>query len=574
MHRAADPRPAATPLGAFNYSVVNYTASSDGFPLSYEEWLPDNYSASQNYPLIVYLHGMQGFGLWKPGGVLSEITTLLSNTTYEGTALQEFFDTGASLGYLMMTINERSGAGFYINSRCGGPEAQDTLDAIAHEEALRHVASVYLVGFSMGSVGAFYLASTHPGMFAGIAVAGTITDLFSAVHLRQEHQYDTTGNWSWANDSYRTMLGFACRTPPGAGNATIDALFRALSPARLDPTAFANLPMYVVAGGEDDRAPNNATFDAYFQVNNTFVNSTCLTYPGEPDNCTVPFAALHAQDPGAYDFREVYEPVAGHTYGDLNATDVFAWFAGQRASGFYVADHYPPTEILPAAPSELQLVGPGPFLSASSSTNLTEVNGTVTFSANASGLGGPSYSYDWEASDGWTTSGSTAQHTFLRPGNFSVSVTSPGLAGGITNLTLPSIHVVALLSPSFAVPAGTVETATMVNLTAVFNGGVGPYSCLWKLGDGSEALGCSVAHAWLQAGSYTVQLQVTDSLGHEANYSQTLSIASPELTPSSGPRSPAWLLVALGLTSAVVIVLAVLVVRQRKRPKDPRTTAR
>src|SRR5580658_7837529 len=104
---------------------ISYTSSVDGFRLSYLEWLPAGYTASQSYPLAVFLHGIHssnGFIEGGAGGINDISYSLTSNAS--------------SAGFILISLNTRLLDGFYINSPCGGPEEQDVLDAIAHEESL------------------------------------------------------------------------------------------------------------------------------------------------------------------------------------------------------------------------------------------------------------------------------------------------------------------------------------------------------------------------------------------------------------------------------------------------------
>ncbi|MCI4340398.1 MAG: hypothetical protein L3J73_03930, partial [Thermoplasmata archaeon] len=223
------PRPLA-------FQTVFYNSSVDNFSLSYEEWLPTAFVPTSSYSLAVFLHGMQGAGPWQVGGVQSEIVPLLNNsTTSDGLAVGAILRTAisANQSYILIAPNTRTGAGFYANSPCGGPQEQDLLDAIQHEKQLRHVLRTYLLGFSMGSVGALALAASHPHMFAGVATAGTITDAFAAIAYRAANQHSAFR--TWANLSYQTMIAFTCGVVPGAGDTTVDADEHQRASGRQDP---------------------------------------------------------------------------------------------------------------------------------------------------------------------------------------------------------------------------------------------------------------------------------------------------------------------------------------------------
>ena len=57
-------------------------------------------------------------------------------------------------------------------------------------------------------------------------------------------------------------------------------MFQNMSPLRFDPQAFAGIPLYMTAGGLDDRAPNNVSiWPQWMNANNTVVNATCQYAP-------------------------------------------------------------------------------------------------------------------------------------------------------------------------------------------------------------------------------------------------------------------------------------------------------
>jgi pimeloyl-ACP methyl ester carboxylesterase len=338
-----------------NGTAIPYNSSVDGFPLSYEEWLPAGYVPTRvHYPLLVYLHGQQDTsGRWVQGGLTSSFVQYLNSTGHapDIVAAKAILANASLNRFILIAPNSRTGAGFYVNSLCGGPQEQDLLDAIAHEESLRHtnLHQVYLVGSSMGSTGVLTVAGHHPGMFRGIASIAAGPDMFEGLAWRQ---YEATqpGGAGWANNSIHGVANLECGVLPSpAANATVISLFTYLSVVRYVPQTLAKVLVYVTGGGQDRRVPNNGSIWNYLQVNNTWVNSSCVVAAGdgEPANCTTTFATLHARHPGAYLFRYVYEPDAPHGLGQLEAADMFSFWRGTAATGDYLST-YPPSAITPA----------------------------------------------------------------------------------------------------------------------------------------------------------------------------------------------------------------------------------
>jgi pimeloyl-ACP methyl ester carboxylesterase len=308
---------------------LSYTSTVDGFLLSYLEWLPAGFTASRSYPLAVVLHGVGSNSTWQPGGVGGQIDvtgSLVANASLDG--------------FILMGLNTRTSDGFYVNSPCGGPQEQDVLDAIAHEKSVRSVSASYLIGFSMGSLGSFSIAGHHPGLIAGLATAGSITDIYETIAYNSVSGSDPHG-----------LYDAMCGGRPGPSAPTVDRTWTYLSVLRFEPRNFSGIPLFVASGGLDTRAPNNFAAWAYANVNNTFVNSSCVvaTALGEPPNCTTPFSVLSAQSPSEYRWLDLYEARAPHSPEQLPGDAVFGFFLDRIQGGFYVST-YPGAELVPTTP--------------------------------------------------------------------------------------------------------------------------------------------------------------------------------------------------------------------------------
>lgn len=351
------PHPGGVPTWTVpdNGTIIDYNSSVDGFPLSYEEWLPAGYQASGvRYPLLVYFHGQQDTtGTWFPGGLTSSLLPFLNSTsrTPDVRAAKGLVANASLNGMILIAPNSRSGAGFYVNSLCGGPQEQDLLDAIHHEMQVRHIAphQLYLVGSSMGSTGVLTVAAHHPSLFRGIASIAAGPDMYEGLAWRQ-HEANISNAAPWANNSIRGVANLECGVLPGpTANATVINLFNYISVVRYQPQRLAHILVYVTGGGLDMRVPNNASIWNYMQVNNTWVNSSCVVAiaDAEPANCTTTFQFLHSRHPGQYLFRYVYESTAPHGLGQLDPADMFAFWRGTVGAGDYVST-FPPSTISPA----------------------------------------------------------------------------------------------------------------------------------------------------------------------------------------------------------------------------------
>ncbi len=298
--------------------LVSYSSSVDGWPLSYEEWLPTGYTSGSSYPLAVYLHGEVGqSGTWVRGGVVSGLMATAWGTT--------LIQAARSHGFLLIALNTRTGDGFYVNSPFTGPQQTDVLDAIAHEEEIRSVASLYLVGDSMGSVGALQIADHLPGAFAGIGSIEGCTDVFEMLQWRNtQHQSGPVA---------QTLQSSGGQWPNGSAVAA--GLFYYESAARFFPGNLTNLRLYYAAGGQARSCPSNASVYAFQQANNTILRPSCLVAArvAEPANCTGPLATLSGNEPGSYLWRYDYVANGTHNGSILDAADMLAFWAGSVPGG-------------------------------------------------------------------------------------------------------------------------------------------------------------------------------------------------------------------------------------------------
>lgn len=316
---------------------ISYTSSVDGFPLSYEEVLPAHFRGNVNHSLLVYLHGAGSSSAIVRGGSGNGLTgSYLSNVTLAGRTLNELLVNASSFGFIVIAPSPRSAQGFYTNSTCLGPEEQDTVDAIHHEETIRHIQGVYALGDSMGSIAALSLAGHRHGLLLGVAITGTITDAF------EEFAYHPSPGSS--------LVAPTCGREPSATNVTAQRTFAYLSVVRFDPNNFSGVRLWVAAGSLDRDTPNNASRWPFEMANDTFLNSSCLvasTY-GEPTNCTEPFSTLHLVNATAFVYRFFYEPTATHLIAQLDPKDMFDFF-GSRLGGGCLETTFPPT-VLGACP--------------------------------------------------------------------------------------------------------------------------------------------------------------------------------------------------------------------------------
>lgn len=203
----------------------------------------------------------------------------------------------------------------------------------------------------------------------------------------------------------------------------------------------------------------------------------------------------------------------------------------------------PPGVILPPAST--------PTAAFTFSPQPATANLPLQFDASTSqpGIGASQIiTYSWTFGDGTTGSGKTVTHTYAAQNSYNVTLT----VTNDRNLSASTTQSVTVGSAALPTPLFTFSPAAPgVNEPVFFNAatstpGVGHStitSYRWNFGDGSTGAGVTVSHQFAIAGTYTVQLTVTDESG-QSNTSAGTSITignppSPTAAFTFSPTTPA-----------------------------------
>ncbi len=187
-----------------------------------------------------------------------------------------------------------------------------------------------------------------------------------------------------------------------------------------------------------------------------------------------------------------------------------------------------------------------PTASFTSTPSSPQVGSIVNFNASQSqaASGRSIVSYDWDFGDGTRGSGVQTTHAYQVSGSFTVTLTVTDSAGQ-TGITTGTISVgTSAPSASFTFT----PSSPIINQTVLFNGlgssaptGRTIASYAWNFGDGGTATGATPSHAFAAAGSYTVQLTVSDSSGQTGVTAQTITVTAGGPTAvdfTTSPQSP------------------------------------
>lgn len=160
------------------------------------------------------------------------------------------------------------------------------------------------------------------------------------------------------------------------------------------------------------------------------------------------------------------------------------------------------------------VVKPAPTVSFTASDTTICPGSSVTFTnTSAPGVPGP-MTCMWNFGDGWTGAGSPVTHTYTSSGFYNVTLSVTNVDGCVSSLTKPAhIQVYPLPAPYFTASTTHFCEAPGVATFADGTSGTGPYSYLWRFGDGGTSTSASPSHTYGATGSYNVTLKVTDANG-------------------------------------------------------------
>ena len=207
---------------------------------------------------------------------------------------------------------------------------------------------------------------------------------------------------------------------------------------------------------------------------------------------------------------------------------------------------------------------------ASANVTTSEVRLPFSFSGSATGGSGTYSSYAWNFGDSNTGSGAAVQHTFIAAGTYHVRLNVTD-SDGIANSSTVTVVVLPLLVAS-AVTSTPTNPATGATVTfgVTVAGGDTPYvAYAWTFGDGATGTGATPTHSFSKAGTFTVSVTVTDSLGVKSSAQLSVTVSSPpNSTAGFSLTSGTGLYLLIGVILVIVVIGAVLMLR-RKKPGIP-----
>ncbi|MEP7377971.1 MAG: PKD domain-containing protein [Chloroflexota bacterium] len=147
--------------------------------------------------------------------------------------------------------------------------------------------------------------------------------------------------------------------------------------------------------------------------------------------------------------------------------------------------------------------------------------GTLTANFHDASIGSPA-SWNWDFGDGGSSTERNPTHTYVAPGDYTVTLTASNLGGSdsetksVTVLPIPPVA-----DFSFAQQANTLA----VMFTDVSSGS--PTSWIWDFGDGASSSVQHPSHIYAGGGNYTVKLTATNGGGSGSQMKTVMVVALP-----------------------------------------------
>lgn len=186
-------------------------------------------------------------------------------------------------------------------------------------------------------------------------------------------------------------------------------------------------------------------------------------------------------------------------------------------------------------------------LALTSSFNINVTDLTISLSNNSYG-GEGSLSYAWDFGDGNTSTTVAPTHTYAEAGDYTVSLTITDQSNNThtsTKTATVSEPAAVAISASFSVSTNDLTA----NFTNNSSGGSGNLTYSWDFGDGSSSTATSPSHTYSAAGSYTVELTVTDSQNNVETTTQSVTVSEPASNDGGSGGGSLPVIFLFGLTS-------------------------
>jgi chitodextrinase len=165
------------------------------------------------------------------------------------------------------------------------------------------------------------------------------------------------------------------------------------------------------------------------------------------------------------------------------------------------------------------------------------------------------WTYQWNFGDGTTSTEANPTHTYAHAGTYTVTLTATNWLGSRTR-TRQNYIVVKGPNAAFAQqPAGSVGVQQPVHFANATTGGTPPLTYYWLFGDGIGSTLASPTHYYLQPGTHTATLIVTDAEGCADTLTRAVVVTAPSGQQPEANTLDRWLLYPNPVPESVLMLV-------------------
>ena len=195
----------------------------------------------------------------------------------------------------------------------------------------------------------------------------------------------------------------------------------------------------------------------------------------------------------------------------------------------------PPTTVSPRVTATRTTAAPAPSADFTVSPMSGQVPLTVQFTDQS---GGNPSSWTWDFGDGGSSTLRNPSHTYTFAGTFGVRLTVQGSGGSDTEYRQELVTVTETVqAPDAVFTASSFSGTAPLSVQFTDQSAGSPTIWTWAFGDGSTSSLRNPAHTYVNAGTYQVELTVSNSGGADSAR-QTVTVTVPATTVPPTTTAP------------------------------------
>ena len=210
-----------------------------------------------------------------------------------------------------------------------------------------------------------------------------------------------------------------------------------------------------------------------------------------------------------YEDSNAISGATGSTYspGSYSSSGTYDYYVSVTDQAGYTVDSNTVSET----------VNSDPTVSASSNVSSADVNYPIEFSSSPSG-GSGGYSYSWVLNGNQISTSQDFSYAFSSSGSYTLTVTMTDAVGVSSSATV-SVTINPNPSLTIASSQNPADVGNSVTFSSTLTGGTGSDTYLWTINGAEDSTASEFSYTFGSAGTYYVNVTVTDGDGHEAKYS-------------------------------------------------------